>query len=47
MTVVLRALRPGSLGVGQLGDDNAVAGQDDHGLRQEKADHDVLKLKHH
>lgn len=35
-----------ALRVGQLGDDNAVAGQDDD-TRQDKADHYVLKLEHH
>lgn len=35
-----------ALGVGQLGDDNAIAGQDDD-TRQDKANHDVLKLEHH
>lgn len=35
-----------ALGVGQLGDDDAVAGQDDD-TRQDEANHDVLKLEHH
>lgn len=35
-----------ALRVGQLGDDDAVAGQDDD-ARQNKANHDVLKLEHH
>lgn len=35
-----------ALGVRQLGDDNAIAGQDDY-TRQDEADHDVLKLEHY
>lgn len=34
-----------ALGVGQFGDDNAIAGQDDD-ARQDKANHDVLKLEY-
>lgn len=35
-----------ALGVGQLGDDNAVTGQNDD-ARQDKPHHDVLELEHH